>query len=86
VVEAAYLPEVYGDKVLGGTQCLYVSAVPFDKLGLPYRNVPDHGYATQTEGVQHTLYRWMMAPAMVLGALIYFARRSSATHGGTGED
>jgi Fe-S-cluster-containing dehydrogenase component len=87
VVEAAYLPEVYGDKVLGGTQCLYVSAVPFDKLGLPYRNVPDHGYATQTEGVQHTLYRWMMAPAAVLGTLIYFARRSSATHdGGTGED
>jgi Fe-S-cluster-containing dehydrogenase component len=80
VVTAAYLPELYGDKVLGGTQCLYVSAVPFDKLGLPYGNVPDHAYASETEGLQHTLYRWMMAPAIVLGALIYFARRTAATY------
>ncbi|HYN38087.1 MAG TPA: hydrogenase 2 operon protein HybA [Rhodospirillales bacterium] len=82
VVEAAYIPEVYGgdSKVLGGTQALYVSAVPFDKLGLPWNNVPPHGYATLTEGVQHTLYRWMLAPAVVLGGLVYFARRNFTTH------
>lgn len=82
VVEAAYIPEVYGGdaKVLGGTQALYLSAVPFDRLGLPWQNVPPHGYATLTEGVQHTLYRWMLAPGVVLGGLVYFARRNFATH------
>lgn len=39
-------------------------------------NVPDHAYAAQTEGVQHTLYRWLAAPAIVLGALVYLARRT----------
>lgn len=77
VIAAAYLPELYGDKVLGGTQCLYLSAVPFAKLGLPHGNVPDHAYAAQTEGVQHTLYRWMAAPAIVLGALVHLARRTA---------
>jgi Fe-S-cluster-containing dehydrogenase component len=80
VIEAAYLPEVYGEKVLGGTQALYLSAVPFDKLGLPYGNVPDYSYATLTEGVQHTLYKWMLGPAVVLSSLIFLARRNFSKH------
>jgi Fe-S-cluster-containing dehydrogenase component len=80
VIEATYLPEVYGERTLGGTQALYVSAVPFDKLGLPYRNVPDHGYATQTEGLQHTLYRWMVGPAIVLAGLVFLARRTFSSY------
>jgi Fe-S-cluster-containing dehydrogenase component len=80
VVHAAYLPEVYGEKVLGGTQVLYVSAVPFDKLGLPYKNVPDHAYAAHTEGLQHLLYKGMIAPLAVLTGLILLARRNFDKH------
>jgi len=80
VVAAAYLPEVYGEQVLGGTQALYVSAVPFDKLGLPYGNVPDHMYATETEGIQHFLYKGMIAPAVVLTGLAALAWRNVKRH------
>lgn len=80
VVAAAYLPEVYGEQVLGGTQALYVSAVPFDKLGLPYGNVPDHMYATETEGIQHFLYKGMVAPAVMLAGLATLAWRNVKRH------
>lgn len=86
VIQVAYLPEVYGEKVLGGTQALYLSAVPFDKLGLPYKDVPDHSYAAQTEFVQHTLYKGMIAPAVVLGGLILLARRNFDKHHHEAED
>ncbi len=80
IITAQYLPEVYGEKILGGTQVLYVSAVPFGKLGLPYKNMPDHSYASQTEGVQHFLYKGMIAPVAVLTALILLARRNFDKH------
>lgn len=81
VVQAAYRPEVYGDKVLGGTQTLYLSAVSFDKLGLPYGpDIPNEMYATRTEGVQHFLYSGMIAPAVVLTGLILIARRNVDRH------
>jgi hypothetical protein len=80
VVKVAYLPEVYGENVLGGTQALYLSAVPFDKLGLPYGNVPNHMYATETEGVQHFLYNGMVAPAVVLAGLATLAYRHARKH------
>jgi len=70
-----YQPHVYGEKELGGTQCLALSAVPFDKLNLP-TNVPDTGYPTITEGIQHTLYQGMMAPMALLAGLVYFAHHN----------
>jgi hypothetical protein len=66
--------------VLGGTQALYVSAVPFDKLGLPHGNVPDHMYATETEGIQHFLYKGMIAPAVALAGLVTLAYRTVKKH------
>lgn len=86
VIEADYLPEVYGETVLGGTQTLYLSAVDFGKLGLPYqqdefgRDIPDKMYATETEGVQHFLYTGMIAPAVVLTGLVLLARRNFDKH------
>lgn len=73
---ATYQPQAYGEKELGGTQVMYMSAVPFDKLGLP-TDVPDYGYPAITEGIQHAIYRWMLIPALVLGALIYRVRRNT---------
>jgi Fe-S-cluster-containing dehydrogenase component len=80
VIEVAYLPEVYGDRVLGGTQTFVLSAVPFDKLGLPHGNVPDHSYATTTEGIQEFMYKGMIAPTVALVALAALAYRSSRHH------
>ena len=71
-----YQQHVYGLKELGGTQIMYMSALPFDKLGLP-TNVPDYSYPSLAEGIQHTLYKWMLAPAILLGGLSYIVHRNT---------
>jgi Fe-S-cluster-containing dehydrogenase component len=85
VVHAAYQPEVYGDRVLGGTQTFVMSAVPFNLLGLPHGNVPNHSYATETEGIQEFMYKGMIAPTVALVALAALAYRASRQHA-EGED
>jgi Fe-S-cluster-containing dehydrogenase component len=73
---AQYQEHVYGLNELGGTQIMYMSAIPFDKLGLPV-NVPNFGYPTFAEGIQHTVYKWMLAPAILLGGLAYVVHRNT---------
>jgi len=72
---AHYQNHLYGEKELGGTQVIYLAAVPFDKLGLP-TPVPDQSYAVISEGIQHTLYQGMLAPATLLGGLMFLAHRN----------
>lgn len=69
-----YQPRVYGEKESGGTQVRYLTGVPPEKLGLP--TLPDHSSAAVTEGVQHTLYKGLIAPLALLGGLVMLARRS----------
>ncbi|WP_455205983.1 hydrogenase 2 operon protein HybA [Kaarinaea lacus] len=71
-----YQKTVYGEKELGGTQVLYMSAIPFDKMGLP-TNVPDFGYPAITEGIQHMLYQWLALPFVVLSGLLFAVRRNT---------
>ncbi|MCP5158623.1 MAG: hydrogenase 2 operon protein HybA [Gammaproteobacteria bacterium] len=75
-----YQPHLYGEKEAGGTQVRYLTGVPHEKLGLP--KLPDHSYAAVSEGMQHTLYKGMVAPLALLGGLVFLARRSSKTYGG----
>ena len=75
-----YLKHVYGEKELGGTQVMYMSAVPFDKIGLPV-NVPDYAYPALSEGIQHMLYKWMIAPAVLLGGLLVVVGRNTRDTG-----
>jgi len=62
-----YINYVYGEKEGGGTQYLILSAVPFENLGLP--KLPDYSNASQTEGIQHTLYKGMIAPIVLFAGL-----------------
>lgn len=62
-----YVPKVYGETEAGGTQVLYLSHVPFDKIGLPdysAESVPD----TQRT-IQHGIYQGFIAPLALYGAL-----------------
>ena len=68
-----YQPHVYGETESGGTQVRYLSGVPHEKLGLP--ELPGHSYAAVSEGMQHTLYKGMIAPLALLGGLVVLARR-----------
>jgi Fe-S-cluster-containing dehydrogenase component len=70
-----YQPHIYGEKESGGTQVRYLTGVPHEKLGLP--KLPDHSFAAVSEGMQHTLYKGMIAPLVLLGGLVVLARRSA---------
>jgi hypothetical protein len=72
---AKYLPQIYGDKEVGGTQMLKLSAVPFEKMGMP--TLPERSYAATSETMQHTLYGNALAlPLAFLGVLTFVAKRN----------
>ncbi|MBL8246975.1 MAG: hydrogenase 2 operon protein HybA [Candidatus Competibacter sp.] len=73
-----YQPHLYGEKESGGTQVRYLTGVPHEKLGLP--KLPDYSYAAVSEGMQHTLYKGMIAPLALLGGLVFLARRGVKSH------
>jgi hypothetical protein len=52
-----------------------LAALPFDKLGHP--PLPERSYASISEGVQHTLYKYLALPAVVLGVLSVVAKRNT---------
>ena len=59
----------------GGTQVHYISSVPFEKLGLP--PLPKRSFAQVSEGIQHTLYKNMIAPVVLFAGLAFFAWRNA---------
>ena len=62
-----YVSTIFGEHDGGGTQVLYLSHVPFDKLGLP--TLGDESLPAYTEGVQGALYRGFVAPLALFGGL-----------------
>jgi Fe-S-cluster-containing dehydrogenase component len=79
-----YQQHVYGEKELGGTQILYLSGVPFEKLGLP--KLPERSFASQSEAVQHTIYKYMALPALAFAGLLYTVRRNTKAGQGSDQD
>ena len=78
-----YVPKVYGEKDGGGTQVLYLSHVPFEKLGLP--DLGDEPVPDLTRSLQHGIYKGFIAPAAlyaVLGAVMFRNRRAGKAGGG----
>jgi len=62
-----YERHVYGKTEVGGTQVLYLSGVPHEKLGLP--KLSSFSPVRLSEGLQHTIYQWMMLPAAAVAVL-----------------
>jgi Fe-S-cluster-containing dehydrogenase component len=71
---AKYVEHVYGEKEIGGTQVLHLSAVPFDKLNKP--ELPEEAPAAASETLQGTLFHGMIAPVAFLAGLVYVAKRN----------
>jgi len=69
-----YQQHVYGEKEYGGTQVLKLSAVPFEKVGMP--DLPPEAAAAHSESIQHMLYGGMVMPVAVLGAMAFVAKRN----------
>ena len=67
---------VYGEHEAGGTQVRYLAGVPFPKLGLP--TLGPQSPASLSEGMQHTLYHWLIAPIVAFLGFAFLARRNMA--------
>ncbi|MCF7808763.1 MAG: hydrogenase 2 operon protein HybA [Candidatus Marinimicrobia bacterium] len=80
---AKYIDYIYGQSESGGAQYLMLSAVPFEKLGLPKPGFSSA--AARSENISHTLYKGMIAPIALLGGLVFAAHRSSKSLESEGE-
>jgi ferredoxin len=69
---------VYGEHEAGGTQVLYLSHVPFTKLGLPALSPDDRpGHALR---FQTLLYKWLLFPLALYAALVAIIRKRWRVH------
>ena len=81
-----YVDKIYGQHDGGGTQCLYLSHVPFEDLGLPVLGETSH--AELNRKVQHGVYQGFIAPAalyVLLGGMMLRNRRARKNEEGGGE-
>jgi len=62
-----YIQKIYGETDGGGTQCLYISHVPFEKLGLP--TLTAESTPMLQRNIQHAVYRGFAAPVALYGLL-----------------
>jgi Fe-S-cluster-containing dehydrogenase component len=71
-----YVPNIYGEKEVGGTAWLYLSAVPFEKIGFPHLGYyPAPGY---TEPIQHAIFKLFLPPLgvyTILGGIMWFLNK-----------
>jgi Fe-S-cluster-containing dehydrogenase component len=69
---------VYGEKEGGGTQVLYLSAVNFERIGLPaLTQTSGAHYGTRVHGV---IYKYMSGPLLLLGGMVTFIRKHWKSH------
>ncbi len=81
-----YVDKIYGENDGGGTQVLYLSHVPFEKLGLP--ELGDEAVPDLNRTIQHGIYKGMIAPAalyVVMGAVMLRNRRTQDKNDQGGE-
>ncbi|MCU7937288.1 MAG: hydrogenase 2 operon protein HybA [Candidatus Thiodiazotropha sp. (ex Dulcina madagascariensis)] len=70
-----YQQQIWGEKEAGGTNVMHISAIAFDKLGMP--PLGERSYASISETVQHTLYKYLALPAVALAGLTFVVRRNT---------
>jgi Fe-S-cluster-containing dehydrogenase component len=69
-----YQPHIYGEHEVGGTNHLYLAAVPFKQLGLPA--LESEAPAVVSEKIQHTIYKGFIAPVALYASLYFVAVRN----------
>jgi formate dehydrogenase iron-sulfur subunit len=78
----AYMPHVYGEKEAGGTGCLYLSSVPFEKLGFRM-DLGDRSYPSYAEAALAAVPGMVLFVGGLLGGLswLHYRRNKMATDG-----
>jgi hypothetical protein len=62
-----YIDHIYGEKEAGGTSWMYLSGIPFEKLG--FVDVPDKPMPELAESIQHRLFSYLWSPILLFGML-----------------
>ena len=73
-----YVPTVYGEHEGGGTQVLYLSHLPFERLGLPA--LGDAPIPEMVRSVQGAIYKGFVAPIALYGVLAAVISRNHKPH------
>ena len=63
----SYINHVYGEKEVGGTSWMYISVVPFEKLG--FNKLPEKPMPELAETIQHSLFSYMWSPIALFGMI-----------------
>jgi formate dehydrogenase iron-sulfur subunit len=71
-----YVDHIYGEKEAGGTTVLYLSSVPFEKLGFP--NVGTESYPRLSATAMHAVPPAVLVVGALLGGAYAFLKRRSA--------
>ncbi len=79
-----YKKHIWGEKEAGGTNVMHISSISFDKLGMP--PLGERSPSSIAEGVQHSIYNYMLLPAVALAGLTYVVRRNTADDEDEGGD
>ena len=74
-----YQNRIYGEHEVGGTNHLYLSAMQFNKLGLPV--LKNAAPAEFSEKIQHTIYKGFIAPVALYGTLCFIAIKNMKGQG-----
>jgi len=72
-----YVDHIYGEKEAGGTSVLYLSAVPFDKLGFP--DVGTKPYPGFSKAALHAVPPAVLAIGAMLAGTYSFLKRKAST-------
>ncbi|MCX6553204.1 MAG: 4Fe-4S dicluster domain-containing protein [Acidobacteria bacterium] len=82
--DAKYVRHIYGEHEVGGTSWIYLTDVPFEKLGLP-TEVGTYAYSSLTQAslaaVPFVLTLW---PPLLMGIYSFSKRRNEVNATGTG--
>ncbi len=78
-----YVDHIYGEHEAGGTSVLYLSEVPFEKLGFP--DVGTKSYPGLSAAALHSVPLAVMALGAALGTTYFFLKRRAAAIAGHGE-
>jgi Fe-S-cluster-containing dehydrogenase component len=74
-----YIAKIYGELETGGTNHLYLAAMPFTKLGLP--ELKPEAPAEFSEKIQHTIYKGFIAPVALYSTLCFIAVKNMKRQG-----
>ena len=79
-----YINHIYGEHEVGGTSWMYLSGVPFEKVG--FNSLPQTPMPRLAETIQHSLFSYLWSPIVLFGMLggVMWASRDKRDREGNG--